>query len=557
MENRNIKLWRWLFGGMAAVFVLLATTSGTVVADTMFHLMRVECLAEHLAAGGGYPCRLYTAACNGYGYAVPLFYCDVFLLPFAALRALGVSLSVCHALLVFTLPTLVGVLMWCLSGWFGLIGERRWLCTGIYLFSPSLVMALFNFEQVGGVFAAAFLPCAVFPTLALLTEKAMSRERLVSACRWLCVGLVGTLCSHLISTVVLTLFLLVVGALRLPFLLRHRERLFALGVVGLVALGLTAWLWLPLLEQRSAHLLCFDVGPKSNFAENAIRLPGLFLPWKVCAEVLAPRWGDFWAVPGETFALWGWVLLPALGVLFLCRKRLCAAHTWVRLAGGISIVLLFFFAFRPLLALAEPLFGWMQFPSRFFPLWACLAAPLFALGVAAIHCRWLRMAFGMGLFIAFLMAQTYPLAKRVDTYRSGKKHILTTSYGVGYGEYLPTRWARAREARGGSLYDGFYFHLPPKHAISADGSVTLDVATPQASVSVPRFYYKGYAATLDGAPCPIRENAEGCVEAVVGHRTGKLRVWYAGTPLQRLSTWISLGCLLLLIAYFLRRPTNG
>lgn len=541
MELQEIKLWRWLFGGLTAALVVFAVTSETVVADTMFHLMRVECLAEHLAAGGGYPCRLYAAACNGYGYAAPLFYCDFFLLPFALLRALGASLYVCHVLLLLTLPVLVGTLMWRMSGWFGLKGERRLLCTGIYLFAPSLLLSLYNFEQVGGVFAAAFLPCVVFPALVLLTESEISRERLVSACRWLCLGIVGIVLSHLISSVIVALFLLVMGVLRLPFLLWHRGRIIALGVVATIALGLTAWFWIPLLEQYSAHLLCFDMGPKSAFAENAMRLPGLFLPWKVCLDLLAPRWGEYWAVPGETFSLWGWILLPAI-VALIHRAKSFSLPLWAWFASGICGILLPFFSLRPLLALMEPFFGWMQFPSRFFPLWTCLMAPLLACLICSCQRKWIRFTFGAGLLLAALCTFTYPVAKRVDTYLFGHKHIQQVSYQIGYGEYLPTRWVQARAQRGIDPYSGFYFQLPPvSRDNSADGSLTVALTKPTSHVSLPRFYYKGYAATLDGAPCPIRESEEGCVTAVTANRMGTLHVWYAGTPAQRIATWVSVG----------------
>lgn len=68
---------------------------------------------------------------------------------------------------------------------------------------------------------------------------------------------------------------------------------------------------------------------------------------------------------------------------------------------------------------------------------------------------------------------------------------------------------------------------------------------------MPRFYYKGYAATLDGAPILIRESGEGFVEAETAGRMGQLRVWYAGTALQRASVWLSVAASIAVALLFL------
>ena len=59
--------------------------------DLRFHMNRIvgikEALMDHQ-----FPPKIYPYTNNGYGYASPIFYCDLFLYPFAILYYLGMQL---------------------------------------------------------------------------------------------------------------------------------------------------------------------------------------------------------------------------------------------------------------------------------------------------------------------------------------------------------------------------------------------------------------------------------------------------------------------------------
>ena len=77
------------------------TDSIMVGHDLKFHLNRFIGLAKAFEEGQILP-KIYPYANNGFGYASPLFYCDLFLYPFGSLNHFGVPAVYCYKLCVFT-----------------------------------------------------------------------------------------------------------------------------------------------------------------------------------------------------------------------------------------------------------------------------------------------------------------------------------------------------------------------------------------------------------------------------------------------------------------------
>ena len=567
------QIWHSRFWVVLAVILvgalcLFVAYPGRMLFDTMFHLGRVDALAAHFLAGGGYPCRLYADSCAGLGYAAPLFYGDLFLIPVALLRACGASLDVCFGAVLAEGAALSFAVMYGACAWFGLRARERLACACFFLFAPSTMMMAFSYGQVGMAFATAFLPCVVFPTLVLVTESGASARRLWEAAFLLALGMTACVLSHVITTVLAVLF---VGALclaRLPIFFREPRRLACFAAAAFATLGVTAWFWVPMLEQWAAvDLLAFSsvrwTAAKGLFAggPSVFGLLGDSFVWGLG---LTPLLVDFcpegWTwlpallqVNYDTFAVWGWLLAPLVWLLFRTGvlSRFGASPPWVRVAGW-ALLLLTLLAATPLaLGVLAPLFGWIQFPSRFFGLWTCLLAPLVACFAFRRCTASQRCLLGIAFLAAFLMVCVWPFNCRRVVLMELFPSVSGSAYSIGRGEYLPERFVRT-----------FGVQPPPPEeevvpwewrgvAAWGSGPFALDVVDPRSSVVVPRFYYKGYAATLDGAPILIRESGEGFVEAETAGRMGQLRVWYAGTALQRASVWLSVAASIAVALLFL------
>lgn len=513
----------------------LACFPDVAVWDTMFHAMRLKGLAAELDAGACWPIPILSGACKGYGYAAPIFYCDLFLLPFAQLLRWGVPMSLCLTALLYVPMLLSGWMMWKMARWWGLDGAQARLCAFFYALSPMLMWQLFYAGQVGTLWSAVFTPCLLFPLTALLTEETLSKRRLLQTCGWLIVGATGTLFSHLISAYIACLVGALLVVLRLPFLVRHWQRLLALLCVGLATLLLTAIVWLPMVEQAlGANLACFAETPDNRFPLTAsvTTLSGMFLPPLFMNWGLVPRFGDFWFVHPDSFILWGWVLLPALWLLFRHRKSLASLQlsTGAKVLLLIACVIFLLVSVKPLLALASPLLERTQFTSRLSRLWLCALLPALTLFMTRLCSSRERKALLLGFLVAFGLALTVPLGVRLATYVThSMPRASEKPFEIVRGEFLPANAKALAQEKG--LYA--FTKMTPLPIVEQD------LTSPVPSAEVPKFYYVGYAATLNGEVCPVRESDKGLVEVETHNATGSLRVWYAGTSLQTLAGWIS------------------
>ena len=68
--------------------------------DTLFHVSRIEGMAQALKRGELFP-GIYPLKNIEFGYASPLFYCDILLIPFGFLYNCEVPLAVVYKLLIF------------------------------------------------------------------------------------------------------------------------------------------------------------------------------------------------------------------------------------------------------------------------------------------------------------------------------------------------------------------------------------------------------------------------------------------------------------------------
>lgn len=507
--------------------------------DCLFHMLRIEGLAQALREGAALPVRIYSLLLGGYGYACGLFYPDLFLYPFAALRAFAAGPEITFKLLLLSCCAFQ-----CLTGYLAGRGITKSHTGGLVLMvSYSLcqyhLVNLFIRSAVGEVQAMVFLPLVVWG-LWDLTEEGFSRPWLLA------LGFFGLLMSHTISLALCGLLAVGWVLARLPRVLK--KPILLKGVcAALAVLLLGCYSWLPMLEQFAADRFKATAAPLTNLSANRQSLGSLF------------------SLTGYQGLGLGVLVLAGLGLgALLLRRRQEDRPAWIFWLLGLGFSLIQLWGGLWQLLDATPLTS-IQFPWRlhqlgqfFFCLCAAWLGAAFARNAPATPGRrgLKRRALALGAVLAVSaanLALLWPSLPELCNY--GEDHFENrgeTFYLVGQ-EWVPAgvdiREFAAEPAAQYTTPDG-----QPHQGETLPGGGFAFWCGEAGAHGIPKLWYKGYQAVLfpeDGGPgieLPLYKDGAGRVELAVpqGCPAGRVTVCYTGTALQKVSQWVSLAAALAL-----------
>lgn len=226
--------------------------------DFNFHLLRIEGIYQAMASGD-FPVRLNPLQMNGYGYLSSTMYPQLFLYPVAFLRFFNVSVITCYKLLLTM--TNVGTALIAYYAVKNITKSEKIgiLMSFLYTLSAYRLMGMYVRCSIGEVLAMTFIPLVIWG---------------VYECFWgerhwiiLTLGMTGVLQSHILSTEICALFMI----LELFWWLISRKkncvgkRIIAGVKSVLTAVLLNLTFLTPFLYFSAHDLLCFNM---SNFAAN-------------------------------------------------------------------------------------------------------------------------------------------------------------------------------------------------------------------------------------------------------------------------------------------------
>jgi hypothetical protein len=422
--------------------------------------------------------------------------------------------------------------------------------TAAFLGAVAYVGVPYRFENVFIRGALAESWAFVWYPLILLGVWRAGREGRVPG--YLPFVLAALVLTHPPMTLYFALVILVLLPLWAPGAGQPR-RWLALGAAGLVALGLSAWYWLP---QQYYLPTVWAAVPSAVWAD-----PAYVQANRVSLETAltgAPRWN------GLNLSV-GWLALAA---------HLLVLHAWLRPSAapqGRSVeraarwllapwwlLLLFLVEPHVLLAVLPAQFGYIQFPWRVVGLMSLLAVASFACSIAATRERWTRVA--AFALVVFVIARAGVAPSVIPQWTSayleqqmgqGRKFGLT-----GRSEYLP------RTVPGpGADYDGALQALLGRIAAAPRASAGVRVeslerrgsasdlvvtAESPGTVVLPTIYYDFYTARLaGGARLPTRDSA-GLLAIEVPAGRQSIAVREGPTTVTWVGLGISLATLLIL-----------
>ncbi|MBR0213182.1 MAG: hypothetical protein IJL95_00510, partial [Solobacterium sp.] len=257
--------------GLALLFVLpwLMKDQLGIEHDTFFHLSRIEGMARSLQAGH-FPPYVYPYKNNGFGYAAPLFYCDLFMVLPALLYLCGLPLSCCYQGFVFLVTAGTAFTAEKLAWRLGSERKTAVIAAAAYLFANYRITDAYVRSALGELTAMIFLPVLLSAMYLLLEKQDAKGETLLT------LALCGLVFSHNLTFIMAAVLLLVFVALYRQGL---PKEIWQAGFrSALKAFLLTAWFTLPMIEQLASQpfYLSYYAGG-SDLAGNALNLSQYFV----------------------------------------------------------------------------------------------------------------------------------------------------------------------------------------------------------------------------------------------------------------------------------------
>ncbi len=235
--------------------------------DLDFHLNRIIALANGLEAGHLFV-PIQTEVLNGYGYASPLFYSQLFLYIPAILYNLAVPAQVCYQ--IYAVLANIATCLIAYYSFKGIVRDNKIAAAGalVYLLSAYRITNLYVRAAVGEYTAMAFFPLIIYGFVRVYTTEETKlgiRDYLP-----IVLGLSGLIESHVLSCELAAMFIVVVCLVNYKKTLVLR-RFITLAKAAVLTLCLNMAFILPFIESMQMDIRV------NNDPVNQIQVQGTYL----------------------------------------------------------------------------------------------------------------------------------------------------------------------------------------------------------------------------------------------------------------------------------------
>lgn len=527
--QQNKKYHFWLF------FAVLLFLSALMMyfyqplctgSDFFFHYRRFQALMDGLKDS---PFLIYTdyTAIDGYGYFTKAFYSDVILIPFALVGNLT-NAAFAYEFMIFTMTVLCGVFTYITIN--SIYKNTYAAAIGAILFTFAIyrLFDIYHRAALGEALSFTFIPI-VFLGIYQIIKGDYKKWYILT------IGFSLMIFTHLISTVLMFVTMLILLLIYSKSLFKEPKRIWYLVLAGLVTVVIVSYYIWPMAEQMFSNLFYYDRGDEI-FNPQGLAYPVGWVIWGMFTGILIPK---------QAF-------IPGVGLLLTCAivLRLFVYEKSPKLKSidvGVIIGLCYIIA-------CLPMFPWSVFPFTLLSFiqlpWRLLEFSSFFFAVAGgyhlsrilkTNTRRLLAVGGIVIAIALVFANN---AREYQLYRCEEpittQATIINYYHLGGAEYIPLKVPSVdflAERKDSVLYQ-------QNETMISDFArnrnvVEFTVATQKAdSLELPLLYYKGYHASLNGKDIPVSESRHGLVQVAVGE-SGRVEAYYAGTFLQKASFAIS------------------
>lgn len=490
--------------------------------DLAFHLSRISAIKDNLKLGimGGY---IYPNYLGGYGYGNGLFYPDLFLYIPAFFSYLGLSVITSYKLFLLLISFCsVGAMYICVKE----ISKNKksaLISSFIYGFASYRLIDMFTRAALGETLAFVFAPIIIYGMYEIIYGDYKKFYILT-------IGMSGLILSHLISTYLIGIVLVIMCLVNIKKLFKEKKRILYLVLAALATVCLTAYFIFPMLEQMLSGKFIFNnLDETSKLLERSLPIWSIFIEFPY--HVLRKLW-----IPTGI----------GIGFIVLIYYYFKNFKNYDKFTHFCFITAMIF------LICATNIFPWnlfqnilspIQFPWRFY----FISILLLSVGSGLMLSKSTKDINKRArvLFILFLI----PVIT-ISTVNFFEKNIKEVGdYEISFGEYMPLSADKNYILERKDVITTTY---PLEHSFTRNGlELTINYNNNQGnnSLELPLLYYKGYKAISNDKELNVYQTNNGLVGVDINDEEGTIYVYYGGTKIQKLSKIVSIITMIVFVIY--------
>lgn len=504
--------------------------------DFMFHFSRLEGVIDNIKVNNLFN-GLYYNQLNGYGYATPLFYADIFLYFPALLVLIGISKYNAYKIFLFIISYLSISFMYLAIK--SITNNKRVgiVISVLYAASSYRLTDLFERCALGEIITFVFLPLVFWGIYEIVYRDKNKYWLLV-------IGMSGLILSHLITSVLTFFVLLVICLFNVKKLFKEKQRIVSLVYSVLFTILITSYFLFPFLEQMSYQKYSVNY-VMDSFSINDYTTSVWRLLFVIPGIVYCELFNSAWLPAGLGI---GFVIILIIILKAFVKNEVKDDNNFWKLILVIGIIGLLFSTnlFPWDLWLVKKMFSFMQFPWRILSIATVLI--LMSFGIYYNKSKYLNN----NLFVNIIIILAIPTILIFNVYNLSSIYLQDTLGSdfetLSCGEYLPisdvvTGW--------GSSEDDYYYD---RESIAvSEGNINLDTTrkdkylfvnysnnSDSNEVILPLLYYKGYDIKVNNRSVKYFKSSEGLIKVNVDNDSGKIVAYYKGTDTSYYTKIISL-----------------
>lgn len=488
--------------------------------DLAFHMARTEGIYRALQAGQ-FPVRLNMVQANGYGFASPIMYPELFLYIPAILRFTGISLMLAFKVFIALINFATAAVSYkCFtaivkSKYTGLAGSV------IYTLCSYRLIDLYIREATGEVLAMVFLPVILYGMYEIFIGD-------YKKWIWAAIGYTCVLQSHILSLFMTIIFSILFAAVFTYRIVRDKNRLLALAKAAITTVLLNLWFLIPFLSYSKLDFPALNGGVLYNLHEQSIYLPQMITMFLKPYELS----GNFelGKIQGEMPLSMGMILAVGVGIFLVSSISLRGAERnseveremkigWVALIfGGLALFMtswLFPWDAIQKWELIYQLFSKMQFPWRLLMIVSLTFSIVSMIGVHLLFLRkWedkraytVKEQVLFSILVMSILSSLYLIEGTSQMESSSNKAEFT---GINYtdGMYYfantdDNQWAERGNLITASPDAEIHIRNYTKKGNNLAAEVRADEWTESSYLELPLAYYPGYIAIINDQTVPV------------------------------------------------------